>query len=94
MAKSMKEKFEAALRARGETLVDTGKANKWTRNYPGLRDGTGALRPRTPDQAPYWFVGAAGSLRLGHNRAGSRPVADVVKQALLEEGAAQFILRK
>ena len=85
---SMMHKIQAALTARGETLVDTGKNNKWTRKFNGMRNSDGTLNERIIGGNKFWFVGVSGSLRIGSNRASSRPVNPAVKASLIEEGAA------
>ena len=82
--RTLKERFEAALKARGEVACDQGVQTKWTRRFAGLREANGSLVATNPKK--FWYVGSAGSLRIGTTRANSSPAHPTVKEALLREG--------
>ena len=69
MTKTLRERFEIALKMRGETLMysTSSKYIRYTRNEGGS-----------------YFLGKSGSLRYGKSRTDSIPVNDKFKQLLLE----------
>ncbi len=77
MAKTtLHDRFVAALRMRGETIVDEARTRRYT------------VLTRTPDketgeQVGFYYVGRGGALRYGHTVAGSFPVPDSFKTRLL-----------
>jgi hypothetical protein len=70
---TMQEKFAAALVARGETEVPnrSRKYRTFTRTWNGQRIG-------------YFFLGKAGTLRVGARSSSSMPVFDADKARILE----------
>ena len=71
MAKTLHDRYLAALMARGETIAPahpcaTGKYTKVTRKAGG-----------------FYFIGHSGALRFGANSTTSRPVSDLFKEKLL-----------
>ena len=68
MTKTLRERFEIALKMRGETLTKRlARKLVYTRKEGG-----------------YYYLGKSGSLRHGETIAGSIPVSDKFKQLLLE----------
>jgi len=71
---TLKQKFENALHVRGERCIKRNfKFDVWTRSNPSLSNKT-----------YFYFLGRAGSLRVGTNQTTSRPCSDEFKAMLLQ----------
>ncbi len=77
MSMTLQQRFAKALEQRGEKLVKT-TSKVWVYSAPsGTLDG----------KPVYFYLGKAGSLRIGRTMADSRPVSTPGKQKLLAEVA-------
>lgn len=76
MPKPMQHKFIVALLNRGETFV------KYTGKY---RVYTCTQQDDNNDPPVFYYIGRSGGLRVGNNRANSRPVSNEFKQQLIQE---------
>ena len=82
-AYNLRQRFAAALEARGEQLVEKrSTAHVWTRNR--YRDKTGALLPCLR-KGQHYYLGPAGSARSGYSLSSSLPLTKAFKQRLLAE---------
>jgi hypothetical protein len=76
----MEQRFCAALEARGEALVRTGKY----RVYSRTKGMPLSARPT------FYYVGASGGLRIGFAAVGSLPANRKFKDVLLAEGSEEL----
>jgi hypothetical protein len=83
-APTMEQRFCAALEARGEALVRTGKYRVYTRT----KGMPLSARPS------FYYVGASGALRVGCAAVGSIPAGRKFKEILLAEGSEELGRRK
>ena len=79
MAKTLQQRYIAALKARGCT--EFMERRKYT-----------ILRPREKDPrytgGTFYYIGVSGSVRYGQTYTGSRPVSKMQKELLLTEAPA------
>lgn len=83
--KTLKERFEAALRARGETDAKTTSTRftALTFTYQIRRASDGTLIER--EKPTTIWLGDSGAVRVGRTATGSLPLPKPLKDLLLEE---------